>query len=474
MKPNVILVEFNELTPSLMERFIAAGSLPVFGRLRRESRIFITEAAERDPDYLDPWIQWVTVHTGLNYEEHKLFKLNEGHLLKGKSIWDELARRGMTNWICGSMNTSYEDGYSGALLPDPWTTEVEPTPAALKPFFNFVQRHVLEHTSGSVEMTSSEYVDFGKFLLSHGLSAGTVASTLRQLGGEQVGRAKFKRASVLDQIQFDVFRSYLKSTSPAFSTFFANSTAHFQHAYWPHFEPAKFDGLFVESESQMADAIHFGYRQMDELMGKFLSLAGENTVVIFATALSQEPCRDFARQTGRAFYRPRKIDALLHAAGVENHRKTAPVMTQQFHVDFDNEADAAEAKSRLGALRIDGEHVLNVEPNGCRILVGCRSNRRFSQDATISGSRVSATIPFVELFYELETVKAGVHHPDGMLWIRMPDRIGTPEMRVPLSAVAPTVLTILGIEPPKHMKTAPIDLFAAGATQAPVLTGRLR
>src|SRR2546423_14753697 len=38
---SVILLEFNELSPSLMHRFMAAGELPNFQRLYRESLVYV-------------------------------------------------------------------------------------------------------------------------------------------------------------------------------------------------------------------------------------------------------------------------------------------------------------------------------------------------------------------------------------------------------------------------------------------------
>ena len=67
MSENVILLEFNELSPTLMNRFISQGHLPNFKRFSEESAVYLTEAEERAP-YLDPWIQWITVHTGLNFQ----------------------------------------------------------------------------------------------------------------------------------------------------------------------------------------------------------------------------------------------------------------------------------------------------------------------------------------------------------------------------------------------------------------------
>jgi len=51
----MIVLEFNELSPALMETFIDQGYLPNFKRLRDESSVFTTDAEEVAPN-LDPWI----------------------------------------------------------------------------------------------------------------------------------------------------------------------------------------------------------------------------------------------------------------------------------------------------------------------------------------------------------------------------------------------------------------------------------
>src|SRR5262245_64675880 len=111
-----------------MERFIGRGRLPNFARFYRDAQVYVTEAQERAP-YLEPWIQWITVHTGLTYEEHGVFNLDEGHKVPAPSLWDVLSDAGMRVWVCGSMNIHRQRPVRGALLPDPWTTQVPPEPA---------------------------------------------------------------------------------------------------------------------------------------------------------------------------------------------------------------------------------------------------------------------------------------------------------------------------------------------------------
>ena len=61
---SVIVLEFNELSPVLIEKFMLAGKLPNFRRLYDESEVSITEADAPAPQ-LEPWIQWVTAHSGI-------------------------------------------------------------------------------------------------------------------------------------------------------------------------------------------------------------------------------------------------------------------------------------------------------------------------------------------------------------------------------------------------------------------------
>src|SRR6187399_1472212 len=108
----VVLLEFNELSPELMDRFIDMGHLPNFKRFRDQSQVFTTEAAERGWE-LNPWVQWVTVHSGLNHADHGIIELDEGTKLSKKRVWDVVSQAGLPVWICGSMNVAYAKPLNG-------------------------------------------------------------------------------------------------------------------------------------------------------------------------------------------------------------------------------------------------------------------------------------------------------------------------------------------------------------------------
>jgi hypothetical protein len=62
------------------------------------------------------------------------------------------------------------------------------------------------------------------------------------------------------------------------------------------------------------------------------------------------------------------------------------------------------------------------------------------------------------MFYRLEAMKSGMHHPDGMLWIRSAGgKHRVHHEKVPLTAIAPTILDFFSVPRPAHMCGSSVD-----------------
>jgi hypothetical protein len=448
VNPTIVL-EFNELSPTLMDQFIGRGILPNFKALRDQSEVFVSDAEEEAPN-LEPWIQWVTAHTGLSFDEHKIFDLGDGHKLTNPRLWEILSGYGHTVWICGSMNAAFHKQVNGYILPDPWSTGIQPyPPGEFEAYFDYVRRNVQEHSREEMAVSKTDHLRFFTYLAGHGLSLATLGSTVRQLASERSGRGRWKRATILDRFQWDVFAHYWRRYHPTFSTFFLNSTAHFQHMYWRNMQPEQFRlAPSEEDQAEHAAAIEYGYRAMDAIVGDCIRLAGGKTNVILCTALGQQPCLIYEEKGGKTFYRVVSPEAFFRFAGITSRYDYAPVMSEQFHLYFDTESDAEGAETLLSALRTEsGEPVVMVRRQGREIFSGCSIFRQI-EPATPVISAAGESAPFRMLLYQAAGLKSGMHHPDGILWIRRPGvqpRVHT--RLVPLRSYAPTILSLYGIEP---------------------------
>jgi hypothetical protein len=258
---------------------------------------------------------------------------------------------------------------------------------------------------------------------------------------------------VLDSLAYDVFRNLVRRHAVAYATFFSNSTAHMQHYYWRNFRPGEFSSPpRPEDHPSLSDAVVDGYRNHDRLIGRVLADFPDDRI-IFATALSQQPW-----DTEKCTYRPQDFLHLLDLAGVDRSRATVePVMAEEFFLVF---ADADSAGTGLDSLRaatVDGEPLFRFdEEDRLRVKLACAVTD-WSHDDGIVEFADGRTAEFSELFYRIHGVRSGRHHPDGCLWItsRTPRRA---EGKVALTAVAPTVLGLFGVDAPSYMKEPPIAL----------------
>jgi hypothetical protein len=213
-----------------------------------------------------------------------------------------------------------------------------------------------------------------------------------------------------------------------------------------------------EERAIYEDAIPYGYREMDRMCGRFMELAGDDETLVLLTALSQEPCLIYEDVGGKMMYRPKDFEQLAEALGLGGLAGSAPVMAEEFHLDFVDEDSAGQAEETLTAVRYRGEPAFRVERRGNNIFAACGIIDQVEPDAVLHLDGSEETVLFFDLFYQLDLVKSGIHHPDGLMWIRSPaGGHAVNREKVPLVSVAPTLLGLLGIEPPDHMQGEPLD-----------------
>ena len=442
----LVLIELNELCPPLLAQWMQAGLLPNFSRFHSESDVFVTESDEPEAPNLEPWIQWYSLHTGLPYKKHGVFHLTDGPKANNPDIWRILQAKGLSVWNCSSMNAARVDGPGAFFLPDPWCDAAQPHPPELGKFYKVVSQQVKEYSNRDRKLSPKDISGFLYFMLTHGLSARTVAAILGQLIAERrdAGRT-WKRVALLDKLQFDVFRHYFRKKKPAFSTYFANSTAHLQHTYWRHMQPESFTVRPDAAEiARYKGSILFGYQQMDGLIGDFMSLADEDTVLVFATALSQQPYLKYEAIGGQHFYRPRAVEKLLDDIHVHPIR-VEPVMTHQFLARFNSSAEAEDAKQRLSRVTSSAGPVFGFDKaDPASLYFGCQLRTQLSPGEKLDLGGNAPHVNFFDAFYQIEGIKSGRHHPDGCLWIKQGTHRVHPE-KVSILDVMPTILDYFGL-----------------------------
>ena len=75
MKNKLIFIELNEINFDLVKKYSLNYSFKVFNddffkKLKKTK-------SEDEYNLLEPWIQWVSIHTGLTAKEHKIYRLGD-------------------------------------------------------------------------------------------------------------------------------------------------------------------------------------------------------------------------------------------------------------------------------------------------------------------------------------------------------------------------------------------------------------
>ena len=455
----LIVLEINEVSHHLLRQWMGEGLLPNFSRLHGESDVFTTMSDVTDPVLLEPWIQWYSIHTGLHYDEHQVFHLSDGRKGGHQDVFAMMMEAGRRVASFSSMNVAPFAGGDNVYLGDPWCEAGDAFPPELNVYNRFVSAQVREHSNASAGMGVKDMLAFAAFAARHGLSAGTVGAIVRQLASEKLGDARqsWKRVTLLDRLNFDVFAHTYAETLPDFCSFFSNSIAHLQHCYWRYMDPAAFTVQPTAEEMALyGDAIRFAYQVTDAMLGRFMDLAKRHgATLMFVSALGQKPFLRYEERGGQRFQRLHDGAGFLRDAGLAALSVT-PTMTHQYLAHFSSPEAAAAARRRLEAFQLaDGAQVFGfatVATDPCDLYFGCQVSQAVAADAALVDTRDGTRSAFGRHFYQIDGLKSGCHDPEGCLWIQrepgsaMPGKVH--DGLVSILDILPTQLDLMGAPPP--------------------------
>lgn len=347
----VLLLELNEINFDDVERYIALGKLPALARLIEHHGIVET-TSEQTYKELEPWIQWVTAHTGRSFSEHGVFRLGDIVDKDLPQIWEVLESQGFRVGAVSPMNAKNRCSNAAFFVPDPWT----PTPVTgsrlIRGISGAISQAVNNNATARIDLRSAAWLLAG---LGRYARLRNWPRYLAQVAGAARGRP-WKKALILDQLLADLFLKEVERAKPDFASLFLNAGAHIQHHYL--FNAAVYRGplrnppWYVRSGD---DPILDVYQLYDAIVGQ-VSSHFPNARLLLATGLHQNPHGHVT-----FYWRLKDHAAFLDMHGIE-YESVAPLMSRDFVVRCCNAAQAQDAARSLKTVTTtEGKQLFDVD-----------------------------------------------------------------------------------------------------------------
>lgn len=340
----LILIELNEINFDIVRGYIELGhDLPAFSGMFKAG--LCRTRSEDTYSEVEPWIQWVSVHTGKEYLEHKVFRLGDMVDSDVPQVFEKIERMGYSICAISPMNAvnRLSDRDKNLFVPDPWT-RTTPTSQRLARFLtSALTQTVNDNSKGRIEFKSV----CALFYLAFTSVSFVKLFSLIPLAFASVSK-KWYKSIFLDVFIASIFDKYIDRHRPDFASIFLNAGAHIQHHYLLNSagidKPSFINPTWYLShkDDPLLDLI----KAYDSLLCSIFAKKGYRFVL--ATGLTQVPF-----ETPSFYYRLRNhneffTDLGMSFVGIE------PRMTRDFLTTFENNEQRDLFLEEMNLLTIKG------------------------------------------------------------------------------------------------------------------------
>jgi hypothetical protein len=337
----LILFELNEINFDLVQEYTSLG------KFKKNSAFFkifagnfIKTSSENNYEELEPWIQWVSVHTGQRFKDHKVFRLGEIERYERPQIFEKIEKKGYSVGCISPINAANRLEKPAYFIPDPWTNTKSDGTFWGNTLSSVIKQVVNDNSQSKITTKNYFYIVLSILRFARLINY----KKYIQLAIRSI-KYSWNKALFLDLLLHDIHLSLFERHGNNFSTIFLNAGAHIQHHYF-------FNSIICRSALKNppsyappdADPIYDMLQLYDHILSSYLEM--NEVELIIATGLSQKP---YDRK--KFYYRLKNHDDFMRQLGIKFDR-IQPRMTRDFLVEFNSPTSAKLAEDALSKILV--------------------------------------------------------------------------------------------------------------------------
>jgi hypothetical protein len=429
----LVLFELNEVNFDVAREY--AQSLGLRGFRTMFAGDVRATTSESRYEELEPWIQWVSAHSGLTAKQHGIFRLGDIVTSGVPQMFEQIEAQGLSVGAVSPMNTENRLTRPAYFLPDPWTQTHSDGSFWSRSLSRAISQAVNSNAEGRITLRSAVALWLGLMRFARPRHYGKYIRL-----AARSRNAPWRKALFLDLLIHDVHWALMHARRPHFSTIFLNAGAHIQHHYYFNCraiarpELRNPEWYVSASEDPIAEMLQL----YDALLCDYLD--DPRCDLIVATGLTQVPYNRV-----KYYYRPRDHAELLRLFGVR-FRSVAPRMTRDFLIEFQDDGDAAMAARQLAALTVsvDGLPLFgDIENRGTSLFVTLTYPNEIVDQSMVIGATEQIPLAKHVVFV---AIKNGMHASNGYVYFGSNVERFAPEDGSHVSRLYSTVMRYFGVD----------------------------
>lgn len=440
----VIVIAIGGATWKVITPLLKENALPHIANFMQNGSYGVLKSLE----YMASAVTWASGATGSQPEKHGIstygYSSKEYQI---KPFWEMAEQYGMSIGVFGYLTDWPPKNVNGYIIPG-WDALNEETYPNKFSFIKKMEKMEKQRNKRKVW----DYFQIFVLAVKNGLRSETILNAFTYIFQDKLYNLRYMDRNYKSHllklaVTSDIFIYLYKKNKHDISIYYNGAADGVAHYYWRFFEPAKFVDIKKSEIKKYGHVLPLVYRKTDEIVGKILQEANENTtVVIFSNhgdaASPQSPLN-------RTHYLL-NTQKLLNGLGLSDE-VTATRMSRVEHLLINNgeREDFKKIIDRLRDLKIEESYqklinIIQTDEDLKVITVTVNSQSVENEEASVVFPK--SRIKIKDLVEKAKIPYSADHDREGIIFIKGKGiKKGYEIKNATILDVAPTILAILGL-----------------------------